>query len=388
MMTHPRLSDAVEWLRQLVAFDTIPAHTNKPLIAHIARRLRDEHNIVGVELPGGADKVSFLATIGPSIGGGVALSGHTDVVDVVGQDWSASPFSLIEKDDKLYARGACDMKGFLACALAMTPVFAAAPLAKPIYLAFSRDEEIGCAGSEDMLQMFADCGRMPAAAIIGEPTRMQIVAGHKTGLTMKTEFLGSAAHSSRPAAGVSAVTFAVRFAAHLQQLEAEMKAAAVADSPFDPPHGTINVGIISGGTALNILAARCVMDWHYRGMPESDVDDFAAAIESYLQKTLLSEMRGGGHAADIISTRLSSYPGLVAQPSAALSLAQTLAPQARQEVASYGTEGGHFQRAGIPATVIGPGDIEQAHKPDEFIALEQLSQCLHFLDGLCAHLSA
>ncbi len=385
---HPRLASAVEWLRELVAYDTVPANSNIPLIAHVAERLKAEHGITGAQRPGGDDKMSFYATVGPQTDGGVVLSGHTDVVDIIGQEWTLPPFSLSETEDKLYARGSCDMKGFVACVLAMAPVFAAAPLKKPVHFAFSRDEEIGCAGSEDMIAMITDSGMKPAAAVIGEPTRMQIVSGHKTGLTVKTEFYGSAAHSSQPANGVSAIAFAVRFASHLQKIEEEMRARADDASPFSPSHGTINVGKIAGGTALNILAAQCVMEWHYRGMPEEDVNDFADSIDEFLQNKLLPEMRAGGHPANIINSRLSSYPGLRPQDSPALSLVKELSPDASEAVVSFGTEAGHFQCAGIPSAVIGPGDIEQAHKPDEFIEISQMAECLRFLDRLCGRLSA
>lgn len=385
---HPRLPAAVEWLRQLVAFDTTPPKSNKPLVAHIAARLRDENGIDGAQTDGGEDKTTFFATVGPRTDGGAVLSGHTDVVEAAGQKWSSPPFALRESGGKLFARGACDMKGFLACALASAPAFAAAPLKKPVHFAFSRDEEIACAGSEDMLEMIGRCGMRPGAAFIGEPTRMKIVAGHKTGLTMRTVFHGSPAHSSVPSAGVSAIPFAARFVAHLEDLERKMRDAADPASPFNPPYGTINVGTIHGGTALNIFAEHCALDWHYRGMPEDDMDGFAAAIDSYLQRTLLPEMRRGGHPADIGNARMSSYPGLSPDESSALSLAKTLAGETDYEVVSFGTEAGYFQRAGIPAVVIGPGDINQAHKPDEFVEKTQLSECLFFLEKLCAHLSA
>ena len=386
-MTHPRLPAAVEWLRQLAAFNTIPANSNKPLVAHLARRLHEENGITGAQLPGGEDKVSFFTTIGPKTDGGIVLSGHTDVVDVIGQEWTTPPFAPVEKNDKLFARGACDMKGFLSCALAMAPVFVAAKLKKPVHFAFSRDEEIACAGTADMLAMIAASGMTPAAVLVGEPTQMQIVAGHKAGLTMHTCFYGTPAHSSTPAAGVSAIPFAVRFVAHLEHLESDMVAAADSASRFVPPHGTINVGVIKGGTALNILAAQCEMEWHYRGMPADDLDAFENAINDFLQNTLLPQMRASGHPANITNRRMAFYPGLEPAASPALQLAQTLTGSHRHAVVSFGTEAGHFQRAGIPAVVVGPGNISQAHKPDEYIELEQLSQCLYFLDKLCAHLA-
>ncbi|MGU9951019.1 MAG: acetylornithine deacetylase [Gammaproteobacteria bacterium WSBS_2016_MAG_OTU1] len=387
-MTHPRLPAAIEWLQQLVAFDTIPARSNKPLIAHVASRLRDEYGIDSMQKEGGEDKTSFFATIGPQNSGGVALSGHTDVVDVIGQDWTKQPFALTEQDDKLYARGSCDMKGFVACALAMAPIFTAAPLQKPIHYAFSRDEEIACAGSEDMIALIKESGLTPESIIVGEPTRMKTISGHKTGLTMRTIFHGFAAHSSMPSAGVSTIPYAAKFIGHLRELELAMAATANSSSPFVPPHGTINVGTIHGGTALNIFAAECTMDWHYRGMPDDDMDKFAADINGFLQEVLLPEMQASGHPASIENIRVSSYPGLIAQPSSALELIETLTGDASQQVVSFGTEAGHFQRAGMSSAVIGPGDINQAHKPDEYIEIAQLDKCLHFMDKLCKHLSA
>lgn len=387
-MTHPRLQDAVQWLRELTAFETVPSQSNAPLILHVAERLRREHGIEGSQKAGGegGERLSFMARIGPDKAGGVALSGHTDVVAAEGE-WHTPPFQLSERDGKLYARGSCDMKGFVACALAMTPVFAAAPLKKPVYFAFSRDEEIGCAGSADMISLLRENGAKPEAAIVGEPTRMQIVSGHKAGLAMRTEFFGSPAHSSVPAEGVSAVAHAARFAGHLLALEEKFVAGAREDSPFLPPHATVNIGVMRGGEALNILAARCVMEWHYRGMPEDDVESFEADINRYLQETLLPQMRAGGHPADIRNTRISSYPGLAARPSSpALLLAQELAEDASVGTVSFGTEAGHFQQAGIESVVIGPGDIDQAHKPDEYLEISQMSECLEFLDNLCARL--
>lgn len=384
---HPRLESAVEWLRELVAFDTTPPQSNKALVAHIAARLRNENGIDGAMLDGGEDKTSFLAAVGPKTDGGVVLSGHTDVVSTDGQEWSSPPFSLREADGKLFARGACDMKGFLACVLAAAPDFAAADLKKPVHFAFSRDEEIACAGSQDMLRLIRESGMRPGAAIIGEPTRMKIVAGHKTGLTMRTVFRGSPAHSSVPAAGVSAIPFAARFVCHLRDWEDEMRANADSASPFAPPYGTINVGMIEGGTALNIFAERCTLHWHYRGMPGDDTDAFADATDDYLQNTLLPEMRRGGHPADIVNTRTSFYPGLTPEESEALSLARALSGETGYEVVSFGTEAGYFQKDGIPAVVIGPGDIAQAHKPDEFVEKTQLSECLLFLEKLRARLS-
>lgn len=385
-MTHPQLSDAVEWLRRLVAFDTSPGNSNKPLVNMVSERLADS-GIRGIQMDGGKDNTSFFATIGPESDGGVVLSGHTDVVSVADQKWTASPFELAQRDGKLFARGSCDMKGFLSCALAMAPVFASAKLTKPVHLAFSRDEEIACAGSEDMLKLISQTGMRPAMALIGEPTLMKIVAGHKTGLTMRTVFRGSPAHSSMPSAGVSAIPYAARFVGYLESVERQMQSQADSASPFHPPHGTINVGTMHGGSALNILAEQCVLEWHYRGMPQDDIEEFQAAADAYLQNELLPEMKQNGHPADIVSERTSWYPGLSPDDSPALDMAKALTDETTTESVSFGTEAGYFQRDGIPAVVIGPGNIDQAHKPDEFIEASQLEKCLHFLTALQSKLA-
>ena len=387
--SHPRLSDAIQWLQELTAFDTIPTHSNIPLVRHLEERLGAQDIATTTALTPNGDKATFLATIGPNIDGGVVLSGHTDVVDVAGQDWDTPPFSLSEKNGRLYARGACDMKGFLACALAMAPLFAQTPLTRPVYLAFSRDEEIGCAGSADMLALIKQCGANPDVALIGEPTRMKTIVGHKAGLTSSTVFHGVAAHSSMPAEGQSAIPFAARFITHLDNLEKEMARQADATSPFSPPHGTINVGMVHGGTALNIFAARCEMNWHYRAMPDEDLDAFVDRINDFLQNTLLPDMRASGHAVAIENTVNTCYPALAPLPdSPALALVAELIGDVSDDAVSFGTEAGHFQQASIPAVVIGPGDIAQAHKPNEYIEISQLAQCLHFFDKLRSKLSA
>ncbi|MDM5147010.1 acetylornithine deacetylase [Candidatus Persebacteraceae bacterium Df01] len=388
MTTHPRLPDAIQWLRELVAFDTIPSHNNINLVRYVETKLR-EININSTICPtNDGGKASLLATIGPTVDGGVVLSGHTDVVDTAGQQWATPPFELCESNGRLYARGSCDMKGFVACALAMAPVFSAATLSRPIHLAFSRDEETGCLGSADILALLKDSGMKPAAAIVGEPTHMKIIAGHKSGVSVKTIFHGVPAHSATPAAGISAIRFAARFITHLESLETDLRRRAPADSPFVPPHATVNTGVITGGTALNIIAARCEVNWHYRGMPSDKPEDFVAQVEDFLQNTLLPEMRASGHPATIENIVNSFEPALAPRPdSPAHQIAVKLTGNTDSDVVPFCTEAGHFQQDGISAVVIGPGDIAQAHKPDEYIEISQLAECLHFLDNLCTHLT-
>ena len=216
------LDDAIRWLGELVAFDTISAHSNKPLIDYIERELRTQCGIEGVQLPTADGKSSYFATIGPRVDGGIVLSGHTDVVPVDGQDWATNPFEIVQKDGRIYGRGTCDMKGFIACVLALVPIFQKAPLKKPLHLAFSRDEEVGCAGADDILQLVADSGLKPSMALVGEPSNMQTIWGHKGGYTMKTTFRGTPAHSSLPATGVSTIPYAARFITYLEQLEKDL----------------------------------------------------------------------------------------------------------------------------------------------------------------------
>ena len=393
---HPKLPQAIEWLSQLVAFETISHRSNLDMMRHIEAELGRQGIASTLKLTQAGDKAGLLATIGPQVDGGVVLSGHTDVVDVAGQDWSTPPFQLSERDGRLYGRGSCDMKGFIACALAMVPVFQGAQLARPVHLAFSRDEEIGCLGCADILALIAEAKLKPEVAIIGEPTNMKTVVGHKAGMTACTRFKGVPGHSSMPSNGISAIPYAARFITHLndwqeeRRLHVDRDARRHGDEPeFDPPYSTINVGTVQGGTALNIFAGDCEVNWHYRGMPGDNLDDLLAQVEDFLHNKLEPEMRATGQPAAIANEVKNTYPGLTpVADSPAQQLAAALTGDNSGQVVSFGTEAGHFQTAGIAAVVLGPGSIEQAHKPDEFIDIRQLSQCLHFLDRLAAKLAA
>ena len=386
---HPRLADAIELLAELVGFDTVSTRSNRALIERIDQWLSQRGITSAVKLTPDGEKAVLLANIGPDLEGGVLLSGHTDVVEVADQDWDTPPFELHRKGDRLHGRGSCDMKGFIACAMAMAPEFAGAGLKRPVQLAFSRDEEIGCLGSCDLLELIDQSGLHPEVAIVGEPTGMQVVAGHKGGLVAHTEFHGVPAHSSLPDEGVSAIPFAARFICHLTDLEAAMAKEADPASPFCPGHGTINPGIIAGGTALNIFAAKCRLSWHYRSMPDEDLDRFIADIEGYLQSELLPGMTARWPGAGLDHQVEAAYPGLKPlAESPALALSRELTGSTKTSVLSIGTEAGYFQQAGISSVVLGPGDIAQAHKPNEFVDIDQLNQCLHFLDRLCERLSA
>lgn len=386
-MTHPLLPAAIDLLSRLTSHNTESSRPNLQLVEEVRAYLQSHRLESTVALDDTGQKASLLCTIGPQADGGVVLSGHTDVVDALGQRWQTPPFDLTEKNGRLHARGACDMKGYIACVLAAAPQFAAAAIARPVHIALSRDEEIGSVGMPQMLDMIKDGGMRPAIALVGEPTEMRIIAGHKAGHEMLTEFTGSEAHSSMPAAGTSATVPAARFVDFLARLSDDMAQQPVPGSPFNPPHGSINIGIIRGGTAKNIIAGKCVVDWHYRSLPDEDAEDIIGRARRYAMEELLPQMRAAGHPADIAFMEESSYPGL--SPSAdspAVQLAQQLLGEDGFGVVSFGADSGHFQQDGIPAVLVGPGSINQAHKPDEFIEIDQLDKCLHYLDTLQRHL--
>ena len=375
-MSHPLIDQAVDVLGKLVAFKTVPSASNLPLVRWVEAYIALSSTQVCVH----GEKASLVATVGPPVEGGIILSGHTDVVDVADQHWQTPPFTLVEKSGRLYARGACDMKGFIACVLAQLPEIKTRPLKRPLHLALSRDEEIGCKGMVDILAMLRAANICAQAAIVGEPTRMRVVAGHKGGSEVRTIFTGSAAHSAMPEAGTSAITAAAQFIGFLAQMGQEMATHPQRDSPFVPPYGIINVGLVRGGTALNIIPGHCEVAWHYRALP-GDANTVIDEARRYTEEVLLPIMRRHGHPASVETIVDTIYPGLpVHLDSTAVRLAKTLLAVEDHSVASFGADAGYFHQAGIPAVLVGPGSITQAHKPDEYVEITQLNECLHFLD--------
>ncbi|MFW6299582.1 MAG: acetylornithine deacetylase [Oceanicaulis sp.] len=333
-------------------------------------------------------KANLHAVLGPDADGGVVLSGHSDVVPVDGQDWTSDPFTLTERKGKLYARGACDMKGFIACALTAAPRFAAAPLKRPVHFAFSYDEEVGCIGAPRMIKEMSGKQPRPSAVIVGEPTMMQVVTGHKGLYSVRVEVHGKEAHSSLVESGVCATTAAVTLMNQLVEEAAALKNAAPADSPFDPPYGTLTVGRFGGGTAVNILARHA---WFEALMRPAPWDDGPGLGRRLMQRAeaLEAELRRRAPEARIDVAVMSNVPPLKPETDGeAEQLARQLTGDNSPRVVAYGTEGGQFQEAGFSTVVCGPGSIEQAHQPDEFVAIEQLDQCDAFLaklkDRLCA----
>ena len=375
---------AEEMLARLIAFDTTSRNSNLALIDFVADYLAG-HGVASERLfdPSGA-KANLFATVGPPGDGGVVLSGHTDTVPVDGQKWTQDPFRLTARDGRLYGRGSADMKGFVAAALALVPEFLEAGLAAPIHLALSYDEEVGCLGAPLLVAYLRDAPFAPRAAIVGEPTEMRLANRHKSVHCLRTTVTGLEAHSAHTDRGVSAILVAGRLIAFLDDLAGKFRGEA-AEGGFDPPCHTLHVGTIEGGTAGNILAARCSFSWEARLLPGAGFDSvvgapFAAFVEERVLPTMHSVSRDTG----VATERLVDVPALAPRsgsPAEALVRAAT-GDNRPADAISFGTEGGLFQRGGVPCAVFGPGSIHRAHKADEYIDRSQLAECEAFMRRL------
>jgi acetylornithine deacetylase len=380
-MTSPTAA-AKELLARLVAFDTESAKSNIPLIRFVEDYLA-QHGIASERVPTpDGEKASLFATIGPSDAPGLALSGHTDVVPVAGQSWDSDPFTLTERDGKLYGRGSCDMKGYLACALAMVPQFARRRLKMPIHLAFSYDEEVGCTGVRPMIAELGKRLPLPRLVFVGEPTEMGVVDAHKGPVRWRVELTGRAAHSSMPHYGVNAIAYAGRLLGELARMEAELRAGAQ-DARFDPPFTTLQVTQIAGGTASNVVPVPCWFGWEVRGLPGFEPMQLDRRLKAFAAEQCLPEMRRLAPEAQITiraTNQVAAYAADTASGIVPLTL--KLAGRNKTFAVSYCTEAGLFQGGGAPAIVCGPGNIAQAHTANEFLSLEELEKCLSFLARL------
>jgi acetylornithine deacetylase len=374
-------------VRRLIAFDTTSRGSNLDLIDFAQEILEDSGARCRRTFDEGGQKANLFATLGPDKQGGYVLSGHTDVVPVDGQDWSSDPFKAEVRDDKVFGRGACDMKGFIAAALAKLPEIAAAKLLRPIHFALSYDEEVGCTGVRGLLDDLKQNDIKPELAIIGEPTLMKVVGAHKAGAVLHTRCHGREGHSSAPEKGANAVMMAGDFVRLLETMWDELRADA--DPSFDPPHTTLQANMIEGGSASNILARDARVTWEYRALPGRDTDAIVERVRVRAEREILPKYRGRAAEARLDTVLHAAYPGLAMdETSAAVRLALTLTGANHAQAVSYGTEAGRFQHAGIPAAICGPGSIEQAHKADEFVALSELAACGAFLDKVIARASA
>ncbi|MGE5268278.1 MAG: acetylornithine deacetylase [Thiohalocapsa sp.] len=389
MASDDRLAAAIEILERLVAFDTVSAHSNLDLIDWVADYLAG-FGIASSRSSAFADKANLFATIGPPISaktgrGGVILSGHTDVVPVAGQEWHSDPFRLTRHDDRLYGRGAADMKGFIALVLALVPEVMRRPLAVPLHLALTHDEETGCFGAPALIAALPQAMTRPLLAIVGEPTSMQIANAQKGCSFFRTRIVGLDGHSSAPDRGVSAIAAAAEIINEISRLHAEAKGRARPDSGFDPPHTTLSVGTIAGGTAVNIIARECGFEWDLRTLPDDDAAALKARIDAFISGDLLPRMRAVHAQAAVETETVVAVPPLMPAPgSPAEALARRLIGANTTTTVSFASEAGLYQQAGIPAIVCGPGSIDVAHKPDEFITLPELAAGQAFLDRLLA----
>ncbi len=381
------LESTLATLTKLVGAPTVSTDSNLELIFYLANRLESAGARVEVMRDETGEKANLWATLGPEADGGIVLSGHTDVVPVTDQDWTHDPFDMVERDGRLYGRGTCDMKGFLAACLTMAPVFAERIGGRPLHFAFTHDEETGCIGAGHLVAALRDRGMRPAMAIIGEPTEMRVIEGHKGCYEYTTEFRGREGHGSAPDRGVNAVEYAARYIARLLALRELLKTRAPEGSRFDPPHTTINVGALQGGVAHNVIASRAQLDWEMRPVVPADADFVKADLAGYARDILLPAMRAVDPEADILTKVVGEIAGLEPmEMNAARDLVADLTGANAAHTVPFGTEAGLFQSLGMDCIVCGPGSIEQAHKADEYLALDQLQACLDMLDRLSERL--
>ncbi len=382
-----RLTRAKDILADLIAFPSVSSDSNLDLMAYVATLLEDVGARVDLSPSPCGTKANLFATIGPDVGGGILLSGHSDVVPVTDQDWSSDPFQMVERDGKLFGRGACDMKGFLAAMLAMAPVLAPQVRDRPLHFAITYDEEVGCLGAQHLVKRLHKQGVSPGVAIIGEPTLMRMIEGHKGCHEYTTRFTGLPGHSSQPDKGVNAVEYAARYMNHLLHIKEQLRGMAPAGSKFDPPWPTLNIGEISGGVAHNVIAPTAEVAWEMRPVHPADVEFVLNSLSQFCAQELLPAMQEVFPDATIETEVIGEAAALVpTADNAARELVASLTGQNSASLVSFGTEAGIFQALGTHAVVCGPGSIAQAHKADEFLEVDQLAQCLAMLDGLGARL--
>ncbi|MQQ07543.1 acetylornithine deacetylase [Epibacterium sp. SM1979] len=377
------LDQTKQILQKLIAFPTVSSDSNLAIINFIAEHLDACGARIEIVPDPSGQKANLFATLGPERDGGLVLSGHTDVVPVTDQAWSSDPFEMVEQGGRLYGRGTCDMKGFVAATLAMAPVFAKTPRTRPIHFAFTYDEETGCIGAGHLAQSLSERGIRPSMAIIGEPTMMRIIEGHKGCYEYTTRVQGLEGHGSAPDQGVNAVEYATRFVARLLELREELKTRAPKDSRFDPPWTTLNIGALHGGSVHNVIAPKAQVDWEMRPVQPSDAQFVKAALSDYCGDVLLPAMRTVHPDAAIETEVIGEVVGLIpTEDNSAKRFLSALTGANSADLVPFGTEAGIFQQLGMDVVVCGPGSIDQAHKADEFLSIEQLSRCLDVLQNM------
>ncbi len=373
-------------LTDLIAFDTTSVLSNRECIDYLSDRLEQVGARVEIQEDPSGTKANLWATLGPDTDGGIVFSGHTDVVPVAQQDWTSAPFELVEKDGKFFGRGTCDMKGFIAAVVAMAPKFAEVALNRPVHFAFTYDEETGCLGGQALTEMLSKKGVRPSLCVVGEPTEMRIIEGHKGCYEYTTHFHGVEGHGSAPDLGVNAVEYAARFISRLLDIKETLKSRAPENSPFDPPWTTINTGSLTGGVAHNVIPGKATVQWEMRPVQISDADYAKAEISNYVEQ-LDQQMKAVSPNAGVETETIAEVVGLTPMPeNAARDLIAELTGANGTDVVAFGTEAGLFQQLGMDVVVCGPGSIVQAHKPDEFVSIDQMEQCLTLLHKLADRL--
>lgn len=371
-------------LERLIGFPTVSSDSNLELINYAAGLLADCGARVSISQDATGRKANLFATLGPEMSGGIVLSGHTDVVPVEESEWTGDPFVMRRADGRLYGRGSCDMKGFIAATLAKAPVYAALNLKRPVHFAFTYDEEVGCFGARHLIEDLRASDLRPAVAIIGEPTEMRVIEGHKGCYEYTTSFHGTDGHGSEPDKGVNAIHVAARFINRMMELAEDMKQAVGEDSSrFSPPWTTLQTGRIEGGSARNVIARTCSVEWEMRPVRSEDAGKVKAALESYCRDVLLPDMQAVHPDAEIVTEVIGEVAGLaVTSDNEARDIVTALTGANLCDVVAFGTEAGLFQSLGMSVVVCGPGSIAQAHQPDEFVTVDQLEKCLAMLTGL------
>ncbi len=376
----PTARDCIDMLGKLVSFDTTSRNSNLALIEFV----REELAAIGVEsrLTFNEDrsKANLWATMGPQDVGGVVLSGHTDVVPVDGQDWSSDPFELHEREGRLFARGTCDMKGFVACSLAHAKAMVDADLKTPLHFAFSYDEEVGCTGVKGLIEDMRDNLPAPLAVIVGEPTSMQIVGAHKGGHSYMTTVYGLDGHSSAPDLGANAIFYAARILGFIENLSIRLKQTSDPDNGFTPHYTTVDCGTIEGGTAQNIIPASCQFGWGFRNIPGDDTDLLAQEVFDFVEAEIEPHLKAVSPSCGVTHELRHHLPAMIPdEQSPAETLLRHLTGLNQSGRVAYGTEAARFQTAGVPGVIFGPGSIKQAHLPDEYIDVSQMEACHDFM---------